>query len=202
MIGIYKITSPSGKVYIGQSMDIEIRFVNYKRLTSCKRQRRLFNSLKAHGAKSHTYEIVEECLQNLLNVRERHWQEIFDVIGKNGLNCRLTGEGDRSGFHSAESKALMSIRQAGINNPNYGKIGADNPNYGKKFSEITLRRRSIARTGKGRSILQFDKEMNFAKEARVIDFVSEGFSQSGISSCCSGRLKAHKGFIFRFKELI
>ena len=29
MIGIYKITSPSGKVYIGQSIDIERRWKKY-----------------------------------------------------------------------------------------------------------------------------------------------------------------------------
>ncbi len=35
VVGIYKITSPSGKVYIGQSVDIEKRFKTYLRC-SCK----------------------------------------------------------------------------------------------------------------------------------------------------------------------
>jgi len=35
MIGIYKITSPSNKVYIGQSINIEKRFKSYKRY-DCK----------------------------------------------------------------------------------------------------------------------------------------------------------------------
>ncbi len=32
MIGIYKITNPEGKIYIGQSIDIDRRFKEYKRL--------------------------------------------------------------------------------------------------------------------------------------------------------------------------
>lgn len=36
-IGIYKITSPSNKVYIGQSRNIDKRLLKYKRLI-CERQ--------------------------------------------------------------------------------------------------------------------------------------------------------------------
>lgn len=32
MIGIYKITNPNGKVYIGQSIDLERRLYYYKNL--------------------------------------------------------------------------------------------------------------------------------------------------------------------------
>jgi hypothetical protein len=32
IVGIYKITSPSGKVYIGQSINIERRIKEYKNL--------------------------------------------------------------------------------------------------------------------------------------------------------------------------
>ena len=43
--GIYKITSPTGRVYIGQSTAIEKRFNDYARYTSCHRQVRLYASL-------------------------------------------------------------------------------------------------------------------------------------------------------------
>ena len=46
MIGIYKITNPNGKVYIGQSVDIEKRLSNYKRLSqSILEQPAIYNSL-------------------------------------------------------------------------------------------------------------------------------------------------------------
>ena len=41
---IYKITSPSQKVYIGQSRNIQNRVQNYKRL-DCKKQPILYKSL-------------------------------------------------------------------------------------------------------------------------------------------------------------
>ena len=89
MIGIYKITSPSGKIYIGQSKTLEKRRAEYIRL-ECKRQPRLYNSIIKYGFAAHTYEIVEECLFEELNIRERYWQDFYDVIGENGLNCKLT----------------------------------------------------------------------------------------------------------------
>ena len=36
MVGIYKITSPSGRVYVGQSTNIEKRFAEYRGLRNCK----------------------------------------------------------------------------------------------------------------------------------------------------------------------
>ena len=48
MIGIYKITSPTGRIYIGQSIDIEKRIIKYQNI-KCKSQRLLYNSLFKYG---------------------------------------------------------------------------------------------------------------------------------------------------------
>jgi hypothetical protein len=42
-IGIYKITSPSAKIYIGSSKNIYFRFLRYKALSN-KTQTKLYNS--------------------------------------------------------------------------------------------------------------------------------------------------------------
>lgn len=57
MIGIYKITNPNGKIYIGQSTNIDKRFYRYKRL-ECKGQIKLYNSLKKYGWDAHIIEII------------------------------------------------------------------------------------------------------------------------------------------------
>ena len=44
-IGIYKITSPSNKIYIGKSNNINRRFKEYIKLR-CKQQPKLYNSFK------------------------------------------------------------------------------------------------------------------------------------------------------------
>ena len=43
-VGIYKIINPVGKVYIGQSLDIDKRIDYYKKMR-CKDQPLLYNSL-------------------------------------------------------------------------------------------------------------------------------------------------------------
>ena len=51
MIGIYKITSPSNKIYIGQSIDIEKRFYYYRKLY-CLKQVKLYRSFIKIGRAS------------------------------------------------------------------------------------------------------------------------------------------------------
>lgn len=110
MIGIYKITSPSGKIYIGQSVYIEGRLSKYKS-ARCKTQRILYNSILKHGWENHIFEIVEECSEELLNERERYYQDLFDCVGDNGMNCMLTGTHTKSGKASKETINILTGRK-------------------------------------------------------------------------------------------
>lgn len=102
MIGIYKITNPKGKIYIGQSINIERRFKEYKKSLK-KQQIRLFNSIKKYGYENHKFEVIEECAIELLNEKERYWQDYYNVLSKRGLNCRLTKTNEKSGNLSKET---------------------------------------------------------------------------------------------------
>lgn len=83
MTGIYKITSPTGKIYIGQSVNLKRRFRDYKKLTNkIKNQRKLYRSFLKHGVENHQFDIIEYCSEEELNCSERFWQDEFDVIGK------------------------------------------------------------------------------------------------------------------------
>lgn len=83
--GIYIITSPSNKVYIGQTIDINSRMKHYKH-NDCKNQTRLFNSLKFYGFEKHNVEFIPAA-QNQLNILEQITIKYFDACGTNGLNC-------------------------------------------------------------------------------------------------------------------
>lgn len=111
MTGIYKITSPTNKVYIGQSINIEDRFKYYKRL-DCKGQVKLYRSFVKHGIENHVFEIVTLCYEEQLNEFERDFQEAYDVL--NGLNCKLTKTNDKSGRMSEYSKLKLSNSRKGI----------------------------------------------------------------------------------------
>ena len=61
MIGIYKITSPSNKVYIGQSVNIKKRFDYYiKMYPRVRQQVRLYKSFLKYGVKHHKFETKSE----------------------------------------------------------------------------------------------------------------------------------------------
>ena len=50
MIGIYKITSPSGKVYVGQSKDLIRRKKDYEKyIKTSNRQVKLLASINKYG---------------------------------------------------------------------------------------------------------------------------------------------------------
>jgi len=113
MVGIYKITSPTGRVYIGQAIDIHVRWEkNYKKL-QCKKQPRLYNSLLKYSFSQHIFEVVEECKVEELNERERYWQDFYDVLSEKGLNCKLTKAEDRSGKWSERVKEKIGKARKG-----------------------------------------------------------------------------------------
>lgn len=96
--GIYKITSPNGKIYIGQSIDINLRWHHYKLLRN-KNQKKLFASFLKHGVDNHTFEILELCNREKLNLLEKYFVDLYKTFGtKHGLNIK------DGGGHSAKRR--------------------------------------------------------------------------------------------------
>lgn len=129
MIGIYKITSPSNRIYIGQSIRLEERLLEYTKQKNCDRQPKLFNSFIKYGIENHKIEILEECTIVDLNCRERYWQDFYSVI-INGLNCILTKTTDKKSVFSISVREKMSIAKKG-----------------KKQSEEHINKRVISKKG-------------------------------------------------------
>lgn len=127
MIGIYVITNPIGRKYVGQSVNIEYRWKSYK-TKECKSQVKLNRSFVKYGIDSHLFEVAEECNVSMLNEKERHYQEINDCVN-NGLNCRFTTTKDKTGYFSDESKLKMSISGK-------AKVMTDEHRYSLKNSNL------------------------------------------------------------------
>lgn len=105
-VGIYMITSPVDKIYIGQSTNIEKRWDDYKSL-SCKRQIKLYNSLVKHGVANHVFSILQECEAQQLNALEMDYICTFNTFNSgHGLN--LKNGGGANSRHSAETIKKMS----------------------------------------------------------------------------------------------
>ena len=193
MVGIYKITSPSNKIYIGQSNNIKSRFQKYKYL-SCKAQTILYRSLLKYGWENHKFEIVTLCYEEQLNEFERDFQEAYDVIGPNGLNCRLTTTDNKSGklsdqtkikiglankgkIHTQEFKDRISLRMSGENHCNYGKPRSDetkeklrNKHLGKIITdEAKVKMRNAKLGGKLSKEHKLKLSLNNANSRKVIN---------------------------------
>ena len=155
--GIYKIISPSGKVYIGQSVDIKRRFTSYKTLNKSKRQVKLYNSFVKYGVDKHIFEIIEECLVDFLNERERYWQEHYNVLeSSKGLNLCLTSTKDKKHLHSEET----------INKISELNKGKKCFWYGKTFTEETKSKMRESRKGYKHTQESLDK-MSLSQKGRI-----------------------------------
>lgn len=150
MIGIYKITSPTGRIYIGQSTDIDYRFSSYKRL-KCKPQLRIYNSFMKHGVDNHVFEIVEECLPESLNERERYWQDFYNVLGKEGLNCLLVSTDSLQRVLSDEMKLKISNSLTGFRHTEESRAKISKGLIGRPVSEETRRKLSESNKNKHKS---------------------------------------------------
>lgn len=160
MIGIYKIISPSNKIYIGQSLNIEKRFYIYKRM-HCKKQIRLYASFLKYGVENHTFEVLQECSIEELNERERHWQDFHNVTGRQGLNCDLVNNENSPKVRSVETRNKIA-----------NKLKGHTYNLGRKFTGeklINVQKGGKARIGTNlsESTKQLLREANLGKKATI-----------------------------------
>jgi len=143
-IGIYKITSPSGKVYIGQSWDIKNRFAKYRSLSSVKKQRILYNSLLKYSWENHKFEIIENCLENVtqkeLDDLEIYYIKMYKDSGFSLLNIK---DGGRGGKHSKESIDKMLLTKGKQNHTEETKLKISKSHIGMKASDEAKLKMSI-----------------------------------------------------------
>lgn len=106
---IYKIVSPSGKVYIGQTVQsvdkrwkqhVDAAHREYK--DHCKVLNR---SIRKYGSKHFTVEILEECKNEDLDTKEQEYIQKHNTMVPHGMNIKCGG---KSGKHSEETKHMIS----------------------------------------------------------------------------------------------
>jgi len=98
MIGyIYKITNPSGRIYIGKTKNTKNRFNQYKNL-NCKSQPALYNSLLKYGYDNHSVEVIHKCDYNDLSRHEIAFISKYNSF-HDGLNATFGGD---DGFLTGE----------------------------------------------------------------------------------------------------
>lgn len=144
MIGIYKITNPENKIYIGCSTDLNKRKKQYSYI-DCKSQPKLYKSLNEFGWENHLWDIIEECNNEQLFEKEKFYIKKYNSYN-NGLNSNKGGFGTT--HHTDETKSKISeARQGWIPSKERGeKIG--DKIKGRKYTEEHKHKISKALKGK------------------------------------------------------
>ena len=121
MIGIYKITSKtSGKVYVGQSINIKKRF--YEHLYQAFHREELgytsilHQAMRKYGAEDFYLEVLEECSAEELDNREKYWIEELNCMSPNGYNILSGGQGKRAAplFCKSCGKEITKHSESGL----------------------------------------------------------------------------------------
>lgn len=162
IIGIYKITSPSGKIYIGQSVDILNRWKQYNLPSQTKSQYKIHRSLKTHKIENHKFEIICECEINELDQLETLYKKFY--LNKLGswskvLFCDLHDRG--GGPKSQEHKDKIGLGNKGKTITQEHKYIISRAHKGLIYSDESKLRISNAKKGKPHT-----KEHNLNKKGK------------------------------------
>lgn len=174
---VYKHTSPSGKVYIGITLqDPELRWQNGR---GYKHNQYFYNAINKYGWDNFEHEILYEGLsqEEAENTEIKLIKEYNSTNREFGYNIRQGGEG--GGNLSEETKQKLSEchkgKMTGEDNPFYGKKhseeskkkmseshkgkyeGENNPNYGKTHSKEA--REKISKANKGKTVSEEQKRI-------------------------------------------
>lgn len=166
--GIYKITNTvNGRVYIGQSCNIENRLAAHRRylVRGAHDNKRLQRAWLKYGPEAFRFEQLEAVNDNsILTDREQHWMDLLNASGHGGYNM-CPAAGSCKGYrHTPESiekrkgkkpwnKGLSGAYKTGPASDERKKkigqaqAGSLNHNYGKTIPDFVKRKISASLAG-------------------------------------------------------
>lgn len=157
MIGIYKIENKiNGKIYIGQSIDINRRLKEHK--NSLRNNKHINNHLQyafnKYGEDNFIFEIIDICEIDELDAMERLYINKYESK-YNEWGYNLEDGGSKNKKLSEETRAKISKANKGENNAMHGKKHSEESkakmskaHKGKKISNETKKKMSKAQKGR------------------------------------------------------
>ena len=178
---IYKYTSPSGKVYIGQTTNEKSRRKDFLNTSRNYSGSKINNARDKYGVENFEYEIIfrvesliEDEVKSILNEKEIQYINLFDSF-ENGYNSDLGGG-------SATYKRTEESCQ--------------------KLSESVTEYYKTHNSAVSRKVLQFTKDGIFIKEWESAAVAAKSLNKEGcsITSVCSKLRNSAFGYIWRYKD--
>lgn len=208
MIGIYKITNQiNGKCYIGQSTNIQKRLNQHKRYAFDKSgasyNKILYKAIRKYGIENFTFEVLEECSQELLNEQEIYWIDYYNSYNE-GYNATYGGEGKRydykiiyeewqKGLKCKEIKEKLNISNVTITNALRTFGISENEVMSRSCS---TKKQYLALSEDGKPLKIFDGARSIVlffnlKESKANDF---------LSILNNGKSKRFNGYYWKYYE--
>lgn len=176
---IYKYTSPSGKSYIGQTINEESRRRDFLNENQDYSGPKINKAREKYGVKNFEYIIIfkvesfiESEIKEILNEKEKQYIQLFDTFD-NGYNSDLGG-GSGTYTRTEENKKLLS--------------------------EITTNYYKTNKSTVAKSVVQFDLFGNYIKTWESAREAAKSINKEGnsITNVCTGKRNHAYGFIWRY----
>lgn len=118
LVGIYKIQNKiNGKIYIGQSVDINSRLQDHRKNSS---NTYLRNSIKKYGLSNFSFEVEEICDESELDEREKFYIEYYDATNPDkGYNVQLGGKISEAASGEHYRNWLSQLAKNRASSPDY-----------------------------------------------------------------------------------
>ena len=218
---IYKYTSPSGKSYIGQTVQslTDRAGHNGKNYIGCKY---FWSAIQKYGWENFIIEILGEFPQEELNYQERKYIEIFNTLAPNGYNIQTGGQRNyhknRKEIYQYDSKTGKLIRRwdgqkqaaeyydISISALNACALGKNKTCAGYCWSFQLLERYPVEEkiSNEEKIVYMLDINNNVLKKFKSISEAANFVNgeRSAIKKCCRHELKSAYGYKWSCSEIL
>ena len=219
MGAIYKITSPSGKMYIGQTTKkVHERMTQHKSIRANRDSKSAINdSIRKYGFEAHSIEVIEvDVPDELLDEREIYWIAELKTYAKKypktGLNLTEGGAGTVTSWKDDVERVAKARQRRGEKAPMWGRKVAEDvkKKIAKKVSKYNKENgvkpsaecHKKAKEVQYVPVIAYDRNGDFIAEYPYIKAAADalGLDRKCVNDTVNGVQKHTKGYFFRRKE--
>lgn len=200
VIGIYAIrNTENGKVYIGQSVDVEYRISHhFGQLRAGKHHNEHLQRAYELNPDDITWELLETCKESELDEREIATIAAYDSTNPEfGYNMQYGGQAEHRA--TPETRRKMSESKKGKKFTKEHRRKISEANRGVVF---TKERRAKISSKRSRTVYQFDLSGNFIASHKNSIMAAEAVglkSCSAIKAAASGRTRTSGGYRWSYE---